>query len=375
MPRPNRPYERHPGRWVFRFHGEYVTHDAAGLPLRTQAQAWAELHRRTGGEPTPALTIADTHRRYVLARGPSWQAGLMSRFDAWCSSRRVGVLSKVPRTILADYAAALAQTDSNRWGAKGKLKPESVRHYVYAAHALLSYAHAQGWLAFVPDRGRLPKSPVRPKALTRDELAAVYRVLRAGRARHVIPLVRFGLATGLRPGSLATLQWADVDLAARIVRLTEHKTARKTGRILTLPLSARAVAILDRLPVVGPSVFVARGGKPYTVDGLASTLRKAGLSPNRMRHTFAQRAMDAGAMQEDVGAALGHAGRSEMVRVYSRVSAERIRSAVELASRSDAARRAAPAPPRRAASGRAKAADRSPQPESATGPKRRRRRA
>ena len=375
MGRPNRPYQRHPGRWVFRWHGEYVTHDAAGLPLTTQAQAWAELHRRTGGGTAPALTVAAAHRRFVLARGPTWQASLMSRFDEWCASRGLSALSRLPRTILADYAAALARTDSRRWGASGRMKPESVRHYVYAAHALLRYAHAEGWLGIVPDRPRLPKSPVRPKALTRDELAAAYRRLRAGRAKHLTRLVRFGVATGLRPGSLATLQWADVDLAARIVRLTEHKTAGKTGRILTLPLSARAVAILSRIPVVGPYVFVSRVRRPYTMSGLASTLRKAGVSPNRMRHTFAQRAMDAGAMQEDVGAALGHAGRSEMVRVYSRVSAERIRSAVELASAAGTHRPRETKPPRPATAARGKAAGRSRPPESDTDRKRRQRRA
>ena len=58
------------------------------------------------------------------------------------------------------------------------------------------------------------------------------------------PLVRFAVETAMRQGELLTLRWDNVDLEAR----TAYLENTKNGDPRTVPLSSRAVAVLEALP-------------------------------------------------------------------------------------------------------------------------------
>ena len=96
-----------------------------------------------------------------------------------------------------------------------------------------------------------------------------------------------------------------------------------------IPLSKTAAKIIDLLPRRDTSfVFVNRLGKPYTRDGLAAILRRRGISQYQLRHSWCQAASDAGIPEEVITKIMGHS-TSEMVRMYRRISDERIQNAVE----------------------------------------------
>src|SRR6185436_4549961 len=51
---------------------------------------------------------------------------------------------------------------------------------------------------------------------------------------------------GARPGELCRLTIADVDRAAGMITLKEHKTARKTGKPRRIPIGQKLGALLDQ---------------------------------------------------------------------------------------------------------------------------------
>ena len=69
-----------------------------------------------------------------------------------------------------------------------------------------------------------------------------YRV--GTRNRWLRPLVQLAVETAMRQGELLALTWGNVDLEAR----TAHLEDTKNGEARTVPLSSRAVAVLEALP-------------------------------------------------------------------------------------------------------------------------------
>lgn len=109
-------------------------------------------------------------------------------------------LGNAPKTINDDVSAFLMAW---KWGRKRELGP--ARH-------------------LEPDMLR-PK-PARPtRTPTREEIVALMGALPA---RYAL-LVHLMYATGARVGEIAALEWADVDLHRRALRLGVHPGARKTG--------------------------------------------------------------------------------------------------------------------------------------------------
>ena len=72
--------------------------------------------------------------------------------------------------------------------------------------------------------------------------AGAYRV--GTRNPWMRPLVQFAIETAMRQGELLALLWENVDLKAR----TAHLEDTKNGEARTVPLSSRAVAVLEALP-------------------------------------------------------------------------------------------------------------------------------
>ncbi|EQD77720.1 phage integrase family protein, partial [mine drainage metagenome] len=71
--------------------------------------------------------------------------------------------------------------------------------------------------------------------------AGAYRV--GTRNPWMRPLVQLAIETAMRQGELIALRWENVDLTARTARLPDTKN----GEARTVPLSSRAVAVLDGL--------------------------------------------------------------------------------------------------------------------------------
>ncbi len=347
MPRPHLPYEFRPGRWRFRLRGEMVYRDGAGKVLESEVAARRELRRRLGGSaaqtPRSVATLLDA---YEDARGSGHTVALAERFAGWARGD-YAALATLPASTLVDYAAWLKRQTTARGT---PFAPKSVKHYVSAAASVLQWGIDRGYVTVAIRRPRLPKSAPNPKPIARATLAAAYRSLRRRpKVRHLVSLLRVGVLTGIRPVSLRMLRWDDVDLERGYLSMMRHKSVGVTGSAVIVPIGRRVVVILSRL-TRHPSgyVWVSSKGTPYKRAGLRSIWKRAGITPYAMRHTFAQAAMDAGARQEDVSAAMGHVAGSEIVKMYARLSAERVRSVADLVERRGL-HRAQPAPRRASA--------------------------
>lgn len=107
------------------------------------------------------------------------------------------------------------------------------------------------------------------RALTEPELAEVWHAV-AGPDTYGA-LVRFLILTALRYSNAALLEWNEVDLAARELRIPGSRMKNRLDFVL--PLSDQATAILKAQPRKGQWVFTGEEGEP--IGGL--TKRKAAL--------------------------------------------------------------------------------------------------
>ncbi len=204
----------------------------------------------------------------------------------------------VPSDILAKLERAMRMC-------KSPLAPKTIIDRVRAAAKCLRWAADNGWTKTEFTMPKMRKPVRRTRDVEPTELAEALAALpkRAGR------LCRFIAATGCRPKEARLLRWSEVNVEQGLCVLPEHKTAGQTGTERIIHLTPVALAILDQMP---PSqrkgyVFPSREGEPYTAAGLRSILqrRMPGLTPYRLRHTFAQVASEQ-LSEQDLAKLMGH---------------------------------------------------------------------
>lgn len=211
--------------------------------------------------------------------------------------------------------------------------------------------HLRGFLRFCQDRGLCPQGlddidrPYRyreerpPRAiawkLAQRLLASIDRSTRMGCRDHTVLYLMTHF--GLRPGEVCALELADVDLRARVLRIRQSKT----HSMLTLPLSPRAVRVLERylrygrprtdrteffLSVTAPLGAMTRYGVSdlFHLRAQRSGLQLAGHSAYGLRHGFAMRLLERGVGIKAIGDLLGHR-TFESTAVYLRLNTEALR--------------------------------------------------
>jgi integrase len=131
-------------------------------------------------------------------------------------------------------------------------------------------------------------------------------------------IVLLGGEAGLRCGEMMALEWSDVDLAKRQLRIERsdwkgHVTATKGGRVRYVPLTTRlALGLKEHRHLRGARVLCQRDGSPLTQkmvqDYVRRAVRRAQLAKggvHRLRHSFcshlAMRGAPARAIQELAG--------------------------------------------------------------------------
>jgi integrase len=189
----------------------------------------------------------------------------------------------------------------------------------------------------------------RERYLTDDELARIGEALAAAEREGTelagfILLVRLLAVTGMRLGEALALQWADVDLPARTIRLRDAKAGART-----VHLGAAAVMILDA--AADKTGYVVRGpdGGPLpdtrAQHAWARLRERAGIPDGRLhdlRHSVGTFAALAGANAFVVRDLLGHrtlamTGRyveraADMVRATADAVSSRVAAAMNAGS-------------------------------------------
>lgn len=230
---------------------------------RREAEAWAkaqeaEMDRGTwlDGSIAHRTTLAEILTDYANAvaapRGCPAELGRLARFKEDLGAYRLSALS--PGVLLA--------WRDNRLKA---VSPGTVAREMGLLGGVLSWARKE---RLIP----LPQNPVsaisapasndaRDRRVTADEVARLLTamadapteaggVARKGRYRvgsrqqWLRPAVELALETAMRQGEILNLEWQNVDLAEQ----TAFLPSTKNGEPRTVPLSRRAVAILEAMP-------------------------------------------------------------------------------------------------------------------------------
>lgn len=183
----------------------------------------------------------------------------------------------------------------------------------------------------------IPKSPVahlrKPRPLTRDRtLTAAERdlILTAIRGPAFRLFVSALTLTGCRPGEVARVTAADVDLDRGLWVLHKHKTAKKTGKPRLVPLGPEGLELTRRLVAEHPDgpLFLNSRKKPWTRNAVRIRFRNLrtkhpelkGVIAYTYRASFATDALEGGVPDATVAALLGHTNTATLHKHYARLA-------------------------------------------------------
>jgi integrase len=207
------------------------------------------------------LTLADAlvaflEEKQAQGRSPS----TITNYQTFCGGLIERVGGGTPLTALASCAIQKYVNDDS----------------IARASRRTRYRHVRAWLRWCTRKGFVDEAATRdvappareekmPKAVRPDDLEAIEEAIRAdydtkrtkggakeGELVWLIPLLWFGLYSGLRSSELARLRWKHLDMERGLI----HVCKQKNGRQQTVPLTAPARQILDDLPAGAPEAFV-----------------------------------------------------------------------------------------------------------------------
>lgn len=150
----------------------------------------------------------------------------------WLTKRLQGKpLEAITTRLLREFSAALVASG---------LTNATANRYMAVASGVLHHARDQEWLAAVP---KIPyrQEPKRRVRFLKDEDEADKLI--AELPKHVRPMARFALATGLRRHNVTHLEWSSVDMKRRVAWY--YPDEMKAGKALSCPLNADALEVLE----------------------------------------------------------------------------------------------------------------------------------
>jgi integrase/recombinase XerD len=257
----------------------------------------------------------------------------LARFVAFLVKRGRVDADDITPVDVADFLFALADAG---------LAARSRARTLVAVRGLCKHLVGERWLA--ADPAALIDAPRTGRRLpgVLGE-AAVTRLLAeppdTPRGRRDAAMIELAYGSGLRVSELVLLPIADVNLHAGFLRITG-----KGGKTRVVPLNTAAQMRITRyLAEDRPAwvrdpkqraLFLTERGKPMTRQGFWKALRNyarradvrlpsGGVSPHKLRHSFATHLVEHGADLRAVQAMLGHADIST-TQVYTQVSQARM---------------------------------------------------
>lgn len=311
------------------------------------------LAGKVAGGEDPRAQIKDQARRERAVLSAA-----LDEYEAWINNRRL-VKARDTLSSLRRGLAHLAKRDL------ADLDRRALVHAIEAVERdgrpgaardlrknMMTFLERQVTLGVIPAN---PLAGFRMPAKTRDEKAAqeaAGRALTEGEVRSIwiaardmggpfAGLVRLAMATGLRRGELAAMQWDWIDRDAR--RITIPARFMKAGSEHIVPITSLVAAVLDEQPdrgggLVFPSERRHGGATPLSGwSQLLTRLRTAsdvdGVGLHDLRRTFRSALADLGVPEPLAEAMIAHK-RPDLIARYNRGEQWTLR--VEAADRFDA---------------------------------------
>lgn len=161
-----------------------------------------------------------------------------------------------------------------RWRAQWSATPRTADYGMQVLSRLMSYA--------VDPLGELPANPCegirqlysgsRADIIWTEGEMAEFRAVASQEVRDAVELAA---ATGLRAGDLVRLSWSHVGASAIVLTAGKRVGRARKGREVVIPIYADLRALLDRIPRLATTVLTNSRKRPWTVNGLSSSVNKA----------------------------------------------------------------------------------------------------
>lgn len=222
-----------------------------------------------------------------------------------------------------DTAAVMDWTDMML----SKVSPKTASNRLAVLKRLLTYARDRKLIAEIPQIKMLKVRQQDARFLTEREVCDLIECMDPWFQNMAVIAVN----TGLRAGELRALQWRDVDLKRRVLRVsrsawswTHEATAPKSGKPRTVSLNGNACAAFADILRLSDYVFgVPPKGLPVSYERIHVAMRRAvkeaGLKGDigwhTLRHTFASHLARSGHVSlRTLQSLMGHANISTTMR-------------------------------------------------------------
>lgn len=326
-------YKRKATYWIrFQWHGKEIRRSAHTSSKHVAQQYLAKVleeHRRLDRGGRPRHTYKEALERFAYDYLPSLKPRTQERYRTPFRQLQSAFgdlyLDQITRTRIADYASARMKA-----GAKGA----TVRRDLATLSCMMSCAVAWDFIDSNPVKRHIREAPPRttyPSAEQVDRLVA-HADRMTGR------IIRFLAETGMRQEEVCSLEWSQVSIPRREVRLTKTKTP--SPRVV--PMSDVAIDTLTGAPrhITAPYVFWRADGQRYMnfANSFARIARKSGV-PFRchdLRHAFASNLVQATGNIPALQAILGHKTIAMTMRYAHMVTSHLHQAMTEFAAKSGA---------------------------------------
>lgn len=283
---------------------------------KADAEAWARDRERLIDQGALAAshrtlretTLGDLMRRYIKEVTPTKKSAdsermrLTKLLNAPMCDLPLSNLTTAPIAAYRDYRAKEA-------------KPGTIARELGLLRTIIEVARKDWGVGLaenvVANVRKLPVKNARDRRLQAGEFERLMEALRRTRNKLVRPAIMLAIETGLRRGELLELKWSAIDLTNR----TAHIPHTKTGYARTIPLTGRAIELLQALPRTGPLVLPL---SPMALRLAWNRVReRAGMPDLRfhdLRHEAISRFAELGLSTVELAAISGHRDMRMLMR-------------------------------------------------------------
>ena len=246
-------------RWRAEVRQQGVT-KSKNFASKGEAQAWARFQEKivTGGDVAHDISFKAVCIRYLKEQSQRKGA-------RWESVR----IHKLLNNGLDQYMLGnLTPQFWKQWILEQTISPASIRRELSLLGSVFRECIEWGYLSEPPlrDVKQPSKTRSRDRVITDLEIEQINDYLTKGKesSQQIRAAFNLALATGMRRGEILSLEWSQIDLERRFLRLNDTKNGDKRD----VPLSSHALSILTAQNGTDGRLFTV---KP---DVLSSTFRK-----------------------------------------------------------------------------------------------------
>jgi site-specific recombinase XerD len=246
----------------------------------------------------------------------------------FCEEHHMRKLTQITPWLIEKYVGARSE----------KLKDSSVNYELGVIKNLLNKAVEWNCLTLNPG-SKVKFLKVRdqkpPRYLSQDEINVLLAVCKG----QLKIMVLIGLYAGLRSGEICQLEWQDIDLAKKLLRVANDETrTTKSKKTRYIPMNDVLIQVLEAFKDSQQNpegrLFIRKSKQPMDVNAfwwsLHGAYKKAsiqGAHVHTLRHTFASHLVMNGVDLYTVSKLLGHS-KVQTTQIYAHLAQDHLRHSV-----------------------------------------------